>query len=794
MFDVLDCVVFVIWGGKDLMGEKSGDHRLVSVIETSTSGLEVEKAGDHRLESVIVPSPHSSTQRTNGDHCHADVVVPSVPSDSMTEDKCIYHLLPGTDFPKRRPKHALRRGFDVGDISTFTLATGSDLPSVIETCCIGRRFIWTFDQIGLRPYIISNRFKVQTSREVMMQSSCVTNLSQGGQGCTVAYSLKHCKQWSFGIVHSITYCFDNQVDGDLISLLKWKGGLDDHGRPNFSSCNDSESVLRHFQCYEYHPDEIDLYFVNFISGKLPMGMTIASDTTNPVDGGAQCSKNGPDVWNLGLPRYRSCPGPVFPSDFEFDVSDNMPDPVIIPNPILERERYRRVVRKSINTIRDDQLRQFAKPPKRSMNRKQLCIVVVVEQRDGNPVTPKHCNRVPPSLKDRFVIGSPKELTDSNKRTLYCLSKKALKDLHSFYPDGVDIVGNAEDQLERILKIYSDREIELLDLSNITPPVGEKKWNGFYRLFAGQGRPPVDKTFHQQTSMGFDLRFKFVDGDKFADYVPLDIGFFQSHFHGIKITQSIVEKINKVTGGKGTFSSRNCMGHTGELFYAGPRKGSMKGTPISRPSVSEGPGEKGYRYHRDFIRHAYWPFLLKLFSYLGGITSVASHWFYSHLARFYPFSNDVSIRDKFCFLDILTVNFACSCHCDRGDLDPRYEGEVKSSLNHVIGASSIMDERHMVSVQERAANALRHIDFWGLCTPTTCCYQFVQKDLDRPTPTVYQWFVCAGIGTCYRIQNFWTHIMLAGLFVHCTSVPIFVVGSKAYIGKCPHTTAFAWGKG
>ena len=89
----------------------------------------------------------------------------------------------------------------------------------------------------------------------------------------------------------------------------------------------------------------------------------------------------------------------------------------------------------------------------------------------------------------------------------------------------------------------------------------------------------------------------------------------------------------------------------------------------------------------------------------------------------------------------------------------------------------------------AQNALQHILWWGVCLPTTCCYQYIGL---QPKIKVYQYFMCPGLGTTYRIQNYWVHLFLAGLFSHCTSMPIYIVNGRAYFGKCPKVVMFSWG--
>ncbi len=118
--------------------------------------------------------------------------------------------------------------------------------------------------------------------------------------------------------------------------------------------------------------------------------------------------------------------------------------------------------------------------------------------------------------------------------------------------------------------------------------------------------------------------------------------------------------------------------------------------------------------------------------------------------------------------------------------------MKERLNLVVNQFECMRESGVGFVVERyqqAANALRHILWWGVCLPTTCCYQYVGL---RSNIEVYQFFMCPGLGTTYRIKNYWVHLFLAGLFCHCTSVAVYIVDGRAYFGKCPTLTMFSWG--
>ena len=147
-----------------------------------------------------------------------------------------------------------------------------------------------------------------------------------------------------------------------------------------------------------------------------------------------------------------------------------------------------------------------------------------------------------------------------------------------------------------------------------------------------------------------------------------------------------------------------------------------------------------------------------------------------------------------------MDFCCASHVDTNDTTrvSWTQREVVSRLQNVCnGFRNLRDDR-VAYTEIRAlqvVEALKHVVWWGISTPTTCCYQYVfQESTGTMNIEVYQWFMCPGLGVTYRVCNYWVHIMLAGLFQHCTSTPIYIVDDKAYFGKCPHVTMFAWGSG
>ena len=274
-----------------------------------------------------------------------------------------------------------------------------------------------------------------------------------------------------------------------------------------------------------------------------------------------------------------------------------------------------------------------------------------------------------------------------------------------------------------------------------------------------------------------------------------MGFFDSKTHGVHIQDWMVETLQRPIGAKGTYSSgRNCMKHDGFLTYAGPRKrGNMR-----QPTVAEGPNESNIpeedRYHFSNINvcHKYWPFAHKLINTLVGATTQAAYHIYPFLAKFYPVSNSINYRNKFCPRGIIALNFASSCHVDKNDNLKKYYQNVVGRLTQTIELMQTLNpiaDNVIGPKLIEATNSLQHLIWWGLCLPTTCCYQYVKQ---RNNIEVYQWFVCPGLGTAHKIENFWVHLFLAALFSHYTTCAIYIVDGKAYFGNCPYATMFSWG--
>ncbi len=215
--------------------------------------------------------------------------------------------------------------------------------------------------------------------------------------------------------------------------------------------------------------------------------------------------------------------------------------------------------------------------------------------------------------------------------------------------------------------------------------------------------------------------------------------------------------------------------------------------------AEGPKEPGigrehqFCFHCKQTNHKFWPFVHGFMNLLVGSTTLAAYSIYPHMAKLFPVSNSSLFWKKFCPSRIIAIKFCSPCHLDKSDDQKPFAGEMVERLELVVNQFQHLWERSIEFLDQRYQevwNTLKHIQGGGVCLPITCCYQYV--GLDNRTE-VYQFFMCPGLGTTYRIKTYWVHLFLADLFSHCTSVAMYIVDGRAYFGKCPKVIMFFWSR-
>ncbi len=89
------------------------------------------------------------------------------------------------------------------------------------------------------------------------------------------------------------------------NIFVWSGTLEIPGTPTFAAGHNSKKwsdVDQHFNLISFGTDDIELKFVNQVSG-IPIGnKPICLSVRNVIDGGLQSSIFGPDVFDPEVPR------------------------------------------------------------------------------------------------------------------------------------------------------------------------------------------------------------------------------------------------------------------------------------------------------------------------------------------------------------------------------------------------------------------------------------------------------------------------------------------------------------
>jgi hypothetical protein len=530
-----------------------------------------------------------------------------------------------------------------------------------------------------------------------------------------------------------------------------------------------------------------------VRGTVPLGGQISDTTRNTVDGGIQASRLGCDIWRLpitnSIPRAHEV--------YELHpLTNDVTQTVNLFVPTYQSGAGH----DTINAPIDSDVFNYHVTPKMVPRNDLLTLVVVVHEGDNSTLSKRMSTKSPKSLIDKINVGS---LTSCDKssgsgQTFYQLTKQKFSELCNAYPNGYHLGGmDISENVDALVRSYSSGSREFISVEKLAALAGMQSTHKvFSRIFGGEGSPQVDDTFHQmRTANGLAIYFKLALASEYAHHPPLSQGFYDCGTHGVQIHHVYLELLNRAFGKRGLFvGGRRTMTHTGSLSYVGPRKTDNQ----RQPSGAEGPREPGvplekrFCYHRKHMDHLYLPFAQGLVNFIVGTTSQAASFIYSHLSVLYPVSNSAQYRNKFCPRGILAIDFSSSCHTDRNDDQAFCYQDITTRLREVCKKLKHLCQGEVTTsilAYQQATEALKHVLWWGVCLPTTCCYQYISQ---RNDVVVYQWFICPGLGTAHRIRNYWVHLFLGSTFSHCTSAPIYVVNGRAYFGSCPTCVMFSWG--
>ena len=90
-------------------------------------------------------------------------------------------------------------------------------------------------------------------------------------------------------------------------------------------------------------------------------------------------------------------------------------------------------------------------------------------------------------------------------------------------------------------------------------------------------------------------------------------------------------------------------------------------------------------------------------------------------------------------------------------------------------------------------ANRLLSFNGLSCPTTCAYQFVQKDASRSDLSLEQFFTLDSLGLAMEIHDGTGHSFMASAFSHATCIALVKSGGELIANnEEDECVLFAWG--
>lgn len=335
-------------------------------------------------------------------------------------------------------------------------------------------------------------------------------------------------------------------------------------------------------------------------------------------------------------------------------------------------------------------------------------------------------------------------------------------------------------LECLLKIHNQCEESLVQINTDDGPCHTT------RVYSGnECCPAVDDSFvsTRVKETPLTVHVKESDMNPYSSYVPLSVSMHHPGFHGINVTREDITLLEQGFGSaSGLCSGRKRSKHHGSLSYIGPRASSQ-----SQPTPTEGPRAQGYHYYKQNISHVFWPFVLHLIMILSTNLVYASCFHHPYLSKFVykrilkeEEQKNHKMRMDLADIFIFTVNYDNTMHLDKDCLP---------HLNEWVLEENTLN----TDCEQERDNLYKHIKEWGLGIPTTCGYQVLTSD-DFADAEVIQYFCCRGLGICFRIRNYWTHLFLAHCFSHYTSTMIVLCKGFVWVGNHPNVKIFAWGKG
>lgn len=647
-----------------------------------------------------------------------------------------------------------------------------------EVFCQGTRGVWSIrNDNSLEHQVISSRMalnKEGISRYLIC--TCVNQLPQGCSGCFCVFRRKTSNSWFLGVVESFFYL--NHDGRDKIHLFRWTGKLAAIGSPAFYTAQSWDEMSPHFQRETFHLDEIDLFFINKVSGITFPNETISDDTRSVNDGGIQCSPFGPDQVPYRVPVQRS-------KNMNLNLlslSTSPTKPFFIKNGLKDTLRQR-----TRTKLKDRKKRKVPHPPQQSELSKlwmkptprlptlesKVCAIYLTNS-DGTSLKPDDL-QMEDDASNLFFFPSPS-------------SSGGCQEFYGISPNDYGIVcqkidGISRQEAKEVLIEYSKASHTLFDSSSFTTG------HSYTKIFVDEVPSSTISSAENTTTHHLPRRqvtCHILPSRSCYEMIPLSASVVDPNLHGHKVTPSIIQRIILALGKNGLFTVRNRSPHRNFLSFIGQRSEYT----VAQPNPSEG-DISSFWYFRKHINYCFWPIALKVVNSLTHGIKIFPQYEYFHLTVLLPhlmpnLGNRCDLN--FCLFAILTINFVNCIHTDSRD-------KMHESVTHaaIVALRALLNCEVISGAKRRqVSSSLHHVERYGICTPTTCGYQII-REKEAESVEVIHFFCNYGLGTCHRIENFWVHTFLPALFSHYTSAALYVSNDKVY-AEYDGIDILAWGLG
>ena len=357
--------------------------------------------------------------------------------------------------------------------------------------------------------------------------------------------------WTLGVVQ----CY-NPIYG-TISLFEWNGD-----EAAFDCATNWNEQRKYFKLVKLALADIDLRWVNQVSGRVPGGGWASSETRCSKDSGVQCLGDGPDSWPAHVPKRSKeeiSEEPVALDQFKPEGDE----------PGLDAKNDAFVKR---NGKRDRNGEKLS-PTKSAPNQKGM--VILVTDKQNEPLKLARATEIDEQHKDKFWLPLISNDDEPSIVVEYALvPKEQLSDIEGI---GFDEGQYAQDVMDKLGKDIAT--VSTVSTEGMEKILKTNEISGYaeaMRIFGGYSAPSADELRKRNFStidIG-DIRIHYgvCSTTEFGNMIPLSCSFYQSTLQIIKVPHLITELLKKAVGPSGSFNDRKTTRSRGFCSFIGERSG------------------------------------------------------------------------------------------------------------------------------------------------------------------------------------------------------------------------------